>query len=992
MTQQSSYTYSNTIPDWLAQVSTPPQSIAAQLSDLLGVTAGMLGVRFSMVSRVENNELHILYHSPGAPNFGEDNRNLKHSFCVLTYERNQILVLDDIGQTVYRNHPCHTELGISTYIGIPLYVNGTRFGTLSFLDFEPRHAPFSDADDQLLRMTAQWVSNLLERKLVEEALRESELRMRSILDHTPALVARINSDYRLDFIHVPTVEPDRIARLVGINFMELVDDERRDMFQAVLAAVFEMGVESCFETIIDHPILGHNIWYQFNLAPVLADGEVQSLLLLATDISARRKMEAELKKRDAILEAVAYSAQKLLESPNWRIPIDDILARLGAAATASRIYIFENRKDPLTGDLRTSQRCEWTASGITEQIHNEVLQDLSIMENIPRWVEYMQKNQTISGFVRDFPESERSVLDPQNIISILAIPIFAGNEWWGFIGFDECEQEREWTRAEIDALRAAAGHLGAAIDRQRKESELHRLSGQLATLIHNMKSGILVEDESGFIILANQAFCDIFNLQQSPSELIGLTKAVIAQKLSLRDTDQAGYLASMQVLLHNQKAHYGDQFTLADDRILERDYVPIFIDNSFKGHLWQYHDVTERVKGERTLQESEERFRQLAETIDDVFWMIEPMTQKMIYVSPALERIWGLSVQDILAEPMSFINYIHEDDRERMMSAFIRQLDGGYDEIYRVNHPKNGIRWVHDRSFVIKNKSGEVYRIVGITRDITRQKQYEQRIQSQNETLRATNEELAVARRQADAANKLKSQFLATISHELRTPLNAIIGYAQLQLAGMVGEITEEQRGFQVRILYNAQHLLQLIDEVLDISRIEAGKLELKEQIFETTSLFVELEAQNKVLAEARNLALEFSIDESLPKVIIADRSRLKQIIINLISNAIKFTDQGTISVSASLAKPDQWCIQVRDTGTGISKEAQQIIFDEFRQAEEGFQRGGTGLGLAIVRKLVLAMGGSIHLRSELGKGSEFTIMLPLRTSDTLPFFGREPS
>ncbi|MDX2078393.1 MAG: ATP-binding protein [bacterium] len=263
----------------------------------------------------------------------------------------------------------------------------------------------------------------------------------------------------------------------------------------------------------------------------------------------------------------------------------------------------------------------------------------------------------------------------------------------------------------------------------------------------------------------------------------------------------------------------------------------------------------------------------------------------------------------------------------------------------------------------------------------TQQREAQEReLNTINANLLKANRELAVARRQAEAANKLKSQFLSTMSHELRTPLNAVIGYSQLQLAGMVGPMSDEQKGFQERILINAQHLLQLINEVLDISKIEAGRMDLVQRPISLRAIFDEVLVQNRVLAENKGLGLELVYDDRLPEIIIGDRGRLKQIIINLISNGIKFTDKGKITVEVVLHNKDTWRVIVTDTGVGIPPQEQEVIFDEFRQAENGLDRGGTGLGLAIVRKLVIMMGGNIRVTSELGAGSVFTITFPIIT------------
>jgi len=269
---------------------------------------------------------------------------------------------------------------------------------------------------------------------------------------------------------------------------------------------------------------------------------------------------------------------------------------------------------------------------------------------------------------------------------------------------------------------------------------------------------------------------------------------------------------------------------------------------------------------------------------------------------------------------------------------------------------------------------------VVLFRDITDRKLAEQQIRLQNEALLKANHELAEARKQAEHATQLKSQFLATMSHELRTPLNAVIGYSEIQLMGIAGELTGKQREYQDRILANALHLLGLINDILDLSRIEAGRMDLMLTPFKLQTWLDEILLQNRVLAEEKNLTIDVRIDPRLPEVIVADSERLKQVVINLLSNAVKFTEKGSISIDVAHNDNKTWKIEVRDTGIGIPANAQETIFEEFRQVDGTSHRqyGGTGLGLAIVRKLVIMMGGHIRLKSEVGVGSNFIIVLPL--------------
>jgi signal transduction histidine kinase len=246
--------------------------------------------------------------------------------------------------------------------------------------------------------------------------------------------------------------------------------------------------------------------------------------------------------------------------------------------------------------------------------------------------------------------------------------------------------------------------------------------------------------------------------------------------------------------------------------------------------------------------------------------------------------------------------------------------------------------------------------------------------------------ELRIANERAEESSQLKSEFLATMSHELRTPLNSILGFSGLLLMGIRGEIDERAKGAVQIIESNGQHLLGLINDILDIAKIEAGRLEIITAPIELAPLVEKWEQRISVLASEKGLIFEQTIDPSLPPRITGDEDRLTQIAINLLSNAVKFTETGKVILELRREGEQHWLIRVTDTGMGISPEAQEYIFDEFRQVDGSHRRaqGGTGLGLAIAKKLALAMGGNIQVSSQLGAGSTFTVTLPLHVVESV--------
>ncbi len=259
----------------------------------------------------------------------------------------------------------------------------------------------------------------------------------------------------------------------------------------------------------------------------------------------------------------------------------------------------------------------------------------------------------------------------------------------------------------------------------------------------------------------------------------------------------------------------------------------------------------------------------------------------------------------------------------------------------------------------------------------------EKRVQERTEDLRKARDEALAASRIAQESARLKSEFLSTMSHELRTPLNAIEGFTSIMLSNMGIDLSPRARNMIERISANSKRLLALINDFLDLSRIESGRLELVSVPISVEGLVQRWASQVAVLADQKKLAFDVELDPQMPAAILGDEEALSKIAINLLGNAFKFTQNGSVRLRIAPQKPAQFTIEVRDTGIGIPPHAREYIFEEFRQVDGSSKRkyGGTGLGLAIVQKLARAMGGLVTLQSELGVGSTFTVTLPMETA-----------
>jgi len=364
------------------------------------------------------------------------------------------------------------------------------------------------------------------------------------------------------------------------------------------------------------------------------------------------------------------------------------------------------------------------------------------------------------------------------------------------------------------------------------------------------------------------------------------------------------------------------------------------------------------------LRDSEERFRQITDNIDDVFWMFGVPDGELVYVSPAYSAIWGGSLDTLRERPAGWLDALHPDDRERIAQRW-RQLPLAphYDEEFRILGPDGRTHWVRDRLFAVRNARGEVYRVARVTSDITARKEME-----------------ALLR----AADRNKNQFLATLAHELRNPLSPIRNAAALLGASSEGSGSsgsERQARAREVITRQVDHLAHLVDDLLDVARISEGKIVLRTEEVDLGAVIAQaIETAGPLIA-----AREHHLDVQLPQQqvwVMGDPVRLAQSVGNLLHNAAKFTPKGgELSVTVSVTESERVQIAVRDNGIGIAEDNLPRIFGMFAQVDVPPDRApeGLGIGLSLVSHLIELHGGRLSAGSRgIGMGSTFTVDLPL--------------
>jgi PAS domain S-box-containing protein len=370
------------------------------------------------------------------------------------------------------------------------------------------------------------------------------------------------------------------------------------------------------------------------------------------------------------------------------------------------------------------------------------------------------------------------------------------------------------------------------------------------------------------------------------------------------------------------------------------------------------HELVKRQAAQNELLESNEKFRQLTDNITSVLWITNPEKNRMIYVSPGYERIWGRSADGLHSSAASWIEAIMPEDRERIRHAAMTKQDAGlYDEEYRIQRPDGSIRWVRDRAFPARNKAGKIYWIVGVADDITEKKK---------------------AQEEVETASRIKSDFLNVMSHELRTPLNIIAGYVELLREGVLGTMEVKQVHALEKVTRQTRELLTMVNSILDVTRIEGGAVLLDRKEMDLNRFIQEIKS-DYALPLGKPVKIVWQCPAQLP-VIYSDTAKLRSIVQNLMNNALKFTELGTITFTCRyFANPGTFELKVEDTGIGIPPEKLSSVFDLFWQADSSEKRvhGGVGLGLYIVKKFTDLLGGQVDVQSEPGKGTLITVTIP---------------
>jgi len=516
---------------------------------------------------------------------------------------------------------------------------------------------------------------------------------------------------------------------------------------------------------------------------------------------------------------------------------------------------------------------------------------------------------------------------------------------------------------ESGALVALEGFILDVTEREQAVSQLRQTQSNFFALIESTKDLIWSVDGDNRMVIFNQP------LANSVQTMFGTVVRRGAATDDLLPPDRARYWKTLYDRARAEGAS-NLELKLADGRYLMISLNPIDTGGQKAGVSVFCQDISERLRAETMLRESERKYRMIFENASEGIFQID-LQGRYLSVNSSLARMYGYATSEEMISEIRDLReqvYVIAADREQVVEQLRR--DGHIDNCeLQVRRQDGRLIWILLNAHVVCDAAGQPLYYEGTNLEITEQKR---------------NAELQVAKSLAETANRAKSAFLANMSHEIRTPLNAILGFAQLLQRDPA--LTGSQRGQLDTIVRNGEHLLALINSILEMSKIEASHIVLDSQPFNLRSLFADLESVFLLRAQAKGIALTVVCDENLPNIVSGDIGRLRQILLNLVGNAVKFTARGHVSIQASAAavSAHAWRLvcEIEDSGSGISAGDQAVLFLPFEQAEAGRRsNAGTGLGLAISRELARLMQGDISVRSEPGQGSVFRLEVTLARS-----------
>ncbi|GBU28626.1 hybrid sensor histidine kinase/response regulator [Treponema sp. R8-4-B8] len=679
------------------------------------------------------------------------------------------------------------------------------------------------------------------------------------------------------------------------------------------------------------------------------------------DLRESKQMLKEIHQREKLLNTVNNVAGILLSVNNensFTAPLLKSFELIGRCLHVDRVQIWRNEE--INSELNFVLRYEW----LSEYGKNNVQIPLGLhfpYSSKPEWKKLFLRGDYINAPLSDLPEDDRLFLSSYGMKSIVIIPMFIENNFWGFFSIDDCLRERVFSDDEIHILTSLGLMMTNAIDRNLHLAKIREANERVHVMFDAMPLGAAYIDVNSNVLECNEEMVKIFGLsskQEYMERFIdlnpeyqpdgNLSKTKIADAINRAFAD--GYL-HIEAMHQNLKGEP-----------IPCDITLVRIKNNDDFVLAAYvRDLRELKDAVSEMNESVKSFNLLENILNNINAMVYvtiPQTGEILFINNFMRRHYNIT-----GDYVGMFCY----------KLFFHDKDGICDfcPCHKLDEdPQGTVIW--ELHSPITNR---------VYQNTDRYMEWaDGRIVHIQHSIDVTD--LVIAKEQAIRANNAKSNFLAKMSHEIRTPMNAILGITEIQLQNH--NIPHEIKEALGKINNSGYLLLGIINNILDMSKIESGKLELSIGVYDVPSLINDTVHLNVVLYDSKQIDFTLDIDENIPSRLLGDELRIKQIINNLLSNAFKYTDKGVISMSISAEHNEDpsmvtLVFRIADTGQGMNQKQLDKLFDEFTRfnTDVNSKVEGTGLGMSITKQLVTIMGGTIDVESEPDKGSVFTVRLP---------------